>query len=402
MKKIPSEHPIRLLVIDDSAFMRSAISMMIRDTDDIEVVGQGKNGEDAIDLVQKLNPDIITMDIEMPKMDGLTALGIIMKDYPTPVIMISSLTTEGAESTLKAFELGAVDFISKEMSFVNVDITKIKNDLFSKLRHFGKNKKSLTKSLLKHRSLTIDSIETKTKQFQFKKIQDKKAISNESCGVAEVETEKSKAFQNLEKMVQKNSNTRKRDQQKYKLLCIGTSTGGPIALQRLIPHLPSDFPIPIVIVQHMPPNFTKSLALRLDTVSELTVKEAEKGEEMKAGHVYIAPGGKHLTILKEGTTLKVHLSESPYGLFHKPSIDVMLFSVANFCKENVLSVILTGMGKDGFEGIKRLKAKGSYVIAEEESSCIVYGMPKVVIEGGYADEALALENISSALLEAVR
>ena len=398
------KHKIKLLVVDDSAFMRSAISMMVRDEDDIEIVAQGKNGLEAIELTKKHNPDIITLDIEMPKMDGLEALGVIMKECPTPVVMISSLTTEGAESTLKAFELGAVDFISKEMSFVNVDITKIKDDLIRKLRHFAKNKKSVTKSLLSHRTMEIDTSSPKSSKYGFSRIKvqkfnlDKGLKLNKS---AEPEPSKTSTASEIDKIVNRKPTFKINKSNKFKVLCIGTSTGGPIALQHLIPLFPKDFPVPIVIVQHMPPNFTKSLAMRLDTSSQLNVREATLGEEIQPGNVYVAPGGKHLTLKKEGAIISLHLSDNPYGLFHKPSVDVMMSSAANFCKENILSVILTGMGKDGLEGIRRLKSKGAYVIAQDEATCIVYGMPKVVIESNLADDILPLDKIKDKIMSLV-
>jgi two-component system chemotaxis response regulator CheB len=383
---------IKMLIVDDSAFMRSALAMMVRDEEDIEIVAQAKNGAEGVEFVKELNPDIITMDIEMPVMDGLTALNTIMKENPTPVLMVSSLTTEGADSTMKALSLGAVDFIPKEMSFVNVNITKIKGDLLAKIRHFAKKKSSLTKNIISHK-LEIPKFEKKEKFIRYAPITETKLQES-------IDSRKER-LDNLEKIVNKRSASSTSINSKYKLLVIGTSTGGPIALQNLIPKLPKNFPLPVVIVQHMPPNFTKSLAHRLNSASNMNVSEGTEGEILKRGNVYIAPGGKHLTILKEGGVFKLHTSDNPYGLFHKPSVDVMFKSVASFSKNNVLSVILTGMGKDGLEGAKELKKAGSYLIAEDESSCIVYGMPKAVIENKLADRILPLKQIHEEILSLV-
>lgn len=343
---------IGVLIIDDSAFMRKSLSIMLESDPDIKVVGTARNGQEGLELVKSLKPDVATLDIEMPVMDGLTALKKIMAESPTSVIMVSSLTTEGAESTLKALELGAVDFIPKELSYVNINITKIKEDLILKVKEIVKQK------LIKERLNRLRSISQPGKQ----EVQRYSQNQIPSIG--------------------------------YKAVAIGISTGGPLSLQKILPVISDKIQIPIFIVQHMPPKFTKSLADRLNSMSKLNVKEAENGEKVENGTVYIAPGGYHMTITKNGfTSSHISISEEPSYTLHRPSVDVMMNSVINTYGKYTLGVIMTGMGKDGFEAIKNLKSMGGYSIAQDEQTCIVYGMPKAIVDAGFADNILPLEKI---------
>lgn len=339
---------IKILVVDDSAFMRKSLSILLESDPQIKVIDTATDGVVAIEKVKRLKPDIVTLDIEMPNMDGLTALEKIMKECPTPVIMVSSLTTEGADSTLKALELGAVDFIPKEMSFVSVSIAGIKEELVSKVKAIHKSKSALNRFHSK----------TNTKP--------KRALVS----------------------------SRKLPTLNYKALAIGISTGGPISLQKVIPFLSEKIKIPIFIVQHMPPKFTASLADRLNNLSPLTVKEAENNEFVQNGFVYIAPGGFHLTIKRDRMNkLVIKTSKTPEDVLHKPSVDVMLQSLQEIYGKYMLGVIMTGMGKDGLEGIKKLKSVGGHCIAQDEESCVVYGMPKAIIDNGLADTIASLEEI---------
>lgn len=335
---------IRILIVDDSAFMRKSLEILLKSDTSIEIVGTARDGVEAVELAGKLHPDIITLDIEMPRMDGLTALKKIMDENPTPVIMVSSLTSEGAESTIKALELGAIDFIPKEMSYVNVNISKIKDDLIQKVKHFAKRK----------RLQKIIGIPGK-RRFETKV---NAKLTNSVSAIA-----------------------------------IGISTGGPMSLQKIIPHISERVQIPIFIVQHMPPNFTKSLAQRLNSMSKLKVSEAVDGERIEKGHIYIAPGGKHMIIGKNGFGGKIIISDRPKETLHKPSVDVMISSAADIYKRNLMSVIMTGMGKDGLEGVKRVKQYGGYSLAQDEASCIIYGMPKAIVDNNLADRILSLERI---------
>ena len=352
---------ISAVVIDDSAFMRKSISIMLESDPDIKVIGQAKDGEEGYNTVKSLKPDIVTLDIEMPKMDGLTALKKIMKDCPTSVLMLSSLTTEGAEVTLKAMEYGAVDFIPKELSYINVNIIKIKEELINKIKEIVKQR------ALKDRLKRIQRLNSK--------------ISTEPV--------KHEVSQFLPKLG-------------YESIALGISTGGPFSLQKVIPKLNKKIQIPIFIVQHMPPKFTKSLAERLNGLSELEVKEAEDGETVRNGVVYIAPGGLHMTISKKmNSNISIQISKEPSTTLHRPSVDVMIQSVVDVYGKYTLGIIMTGMGKDGLEGIKKLKDLGGYCLAQDENSCVVYGMPKSVVDAGLADVVAPLESISEIINKAV-
>jgi len=353
---------IRAVVIDDSAFMRKSLSIMLEGSGEIEVIGTARDGLEGYNLVKSTKPDIVTLDIEMPKMDGLTALQKIMKDCPTPVMMVSSLTTEGAESTLKAMEYGAVDFIPKELSFVNVNIIKIKDDLIRKVKEIVKQR-SLTDRLQRLRNLSGKS-KTRT-------------------GVIEPDSKP------LPKIG-------------YKAIALGISTGGPMSLQKVVPAIKKEITVPIFIVQHMPPKFTKSLAERLNGISNVEVKEAEHNDVVKAGSVYIAPGGFHMTLKKISSgQILIDISENPSTTLHRPSVDIMMSSVLNVYGKSTLGVIMTGMGKDGYEAVKELKNIGGYTIAQDEDSCVVYGMPKAIVDAGYADVILPLEKIADQINKVV-
>ena len=352
------QNQINVLVVDDSAFMRKSLSLLLESDPQIKVIATATDGLMAIEKIKKLKPDIVTLDIEMPKMDGITALGIIMKECPTPVIMVSSLTIEGADVTLKALELGAVDFIPKEMSFVSVAITGIKEELVSKVKTIHKSKPVAKKV---HRISTQHSSKPTTVRV-----------------------------------------TGKLPALRYRALGLGISTGGPISLQKVIPLLSDKIKVPIFIVQHMPPKFTASLADRLNSMSALEVKEAEDGEVVRNGVVYIAPGGFHMTLQKDKiTNVIVKISESPNNVLHRPSVDVMLDSVQQIYGKSMLGVIMTGMGKDGMEGIKKLKASGGHCIAQNEETCVVYGMPRAIVDNGLADIVASLEEIPKLINEAM-
>jgi two-component system, chemotaxis family, protein-glutamate methylesterase/glutaminase len=355
---------IKAVVVDDSAFMRKSLSIMLESTGEIEVVATARDGIEGVEMVKSKLPDIVTMDIEMPRMDGLTALQKIMKEHPTPVLMVSSLTTEGAKDTLKALEYGAVDFIPKELSFVNVNIIKIKEDLVAKV-----------KAIVSQRSLSL----------RLQRIQNLNSNKNVSAPAAPKQNYSNKAIPQIG----------------YRAIALGVSTGGPMSLQKVIPNISKKLSIPVFIVQHMPPKFTKSLAERLNGLSEVEVKEAEDREIVRGGVVYIAPGGFHMTVNKTGSNqAMISISDAPSETLHRPSVDVMINSVIKVYNKFALGVIMTGMGRDGADAIKELKMLGGYSIAQDEDSCVVYGMPKAVVDAGYADLVLPLENIANAINKA--
>ena len=351
---------IRAVVVDDSAFMRKSLSLMMEGSGEIEIVGMARDGLEGIEMVKKKMPDIVTMDIEMPKMDGITALQKIMKECPTPVLMVSSLTTDGAKETLRAMEYGAIDFIPKEMSYVSVNIGKIKDDLIEKVKTIVRQK-SLSLRLERIRSLGV-----------------RKTESNNSRSIP-VSLE---ALPNIG----------------YRAVGLGISTGGPLSLQKVVPKITAKLSVPLFIVQHMPPKFTKSLAERLNSLSEVEVREAEDGEIVKSGVVYIAPGGLHMVVEKTtANQVKIVITDKPVESLHHPSVDVMINSLLKVYGKYTLGVIMTGMGHDGAGAIKELKLLGGYSIAQDEESCVVYGMPKAIVDAGFADLVLPLEIIPEAI-----
>ena len=344
---------IRVLVVDDSAFMRKALSMMLLKDPEIEVVGTARNGEDGLEKIRQLRPDVVTLDIEMPRMDGLTALKIIMKEMPLPVLMVSSLTTEGAESTLEALDIGAVDFIPKGLSYVSLDIVKIEAILIEKVKGVAKNR----------RRTAFPSAP--------------KRVHVPPSGWIKVSGPK-------------------------EVVAIGTSTGGPPALQKVLPRIPADFPVGILIVQHMPPTFTKSLADRLNGQSAIHVKEAEEGDRVEPGVALLAPGDRHMIAQGRSGIRRIHLSEKPDDTLHRPSVDVMTLAVAEAYGGKSLGVILTGMGHDGLEGMGKMKQKGATILAQDEASCVVYGMPRSVVEAGLADKVLPLGEIARGIAQGIK
>lgn len=344
--------PVRVLVVDDSAFMRKAISMMLQSEHEIEVIGTARDGIEAIEKVKELKPDVVTLDVEMPRMDGITALKKIMKDTPLPVLMVSSLTEDGAKATVDAMAAGAVDFIPKQLSYISLDITKIKEELVAKIKLIAGRKHNFfrrTPPLRPH-------LEPKSYVLSATRV---------------------------------------------KLVMIGISTGGPFSLQKVVPLLPADFPVPVTIVQHMPPHFTKSLAERLDSISNLRVCEAEEGMEVTRGQIFIAPGGQHMKFRDDGRKVRIRIASEPLGSLHRPSVDVMFGSALEVFGGELLAVVMTGMGHDGLEGAKSIKAAGGKVIAQDEESCVVYGMPKSIVDAQLADAVVPLEEIVPALTAAV-
>lgn len=348
---------VKVLIVDDSAFMRNALSSMLTSDPEIEVIGKARDGVEAIELVEKLKPDIVTMDVEMPRMDGITALKHIMEKNPLPVIMVSSLTVEGAKVTLDALDLGAVDFIPKNLSDLSINIIKIKEILIEKIKHIGR--KGLAKKHL--RPVAPKAVE-----------------------------------------IPRSMPVRTTGERRINLVAIGTSTGGPKALQEIIPKLPKDFPTPIVIAQHMPPNFTGPFAERLNQLSHIHVKEAEEGEPIKQGVAYVAPGRGHMRVKRvRGIETILTISENKDEFIYRPSVDALMLSVAEFFPGRSLGVILTGMGNDGLRGLIELKKTGGRVFAQNEETCVVYGMPKAVVDAGIADKVLSIEEMAGEIINAV-
>ncbi len=349
---------IKVLIVDDSAFMRNALTRMLSSDPEIKIVGTAKDGLEAIEKVAILKPDVITMDVKMPRMDGMTALKQIMEKNPLPVIMVSSLTLEGAKVTLDALDMGAVDFIPKNLSELSVNIVKIKEILIDKVKQISK------KGVLRRRLRNIA---------EHKPAEVHRSMPARAIG-----------------------------ERRLAIISIGTSTGGPRALQEIIPKLPKDFPVPILIAQHMPPNFTKPFAERLDQLSQISVKEAEDGEPLKPGVALLAPGKGNMRALRvRGIETIVRISENKEEFIYRPSVDALMASVAEYFPGRALGVILTGLGTDGLLGLTALKKTGGRIFAQNEETCVVYGMPKAVIEAGIADKVLALEEMAGEIINSV-
>lgn len=340
--------------------MRKAISTMLEKDPGITVVASARNGEEGLELVRKHDPDVVTLDIEMPKMDGLTALRHIMMESPRPVLMISSLTTEGAEATLKALELGAVDFIPKQLSRVSLDIVKIERDLIDKVKTVAVRK-------MRH--------------------------------IGRARTTPAAPGRSAAPAARRPMPTGRRGTQVRDVVAVGVSTGGPPAVQKVLSALPKDFPASIVIAQHMPAAFTGPFAARLDGVSQLSVKEAENGERLMPGHVYIAPGGRHLSLDQKISRIDLVVSDEPREAIYKPSADVLIGSAAVAVGRRGLGVVLTGMGSDGKIGVQQLKDKGGRAIAQSDSTCVVYGMPKAIVDSQLADEIVDIDDMAAAIVE---
>ncbi|PYG89840.1 two-component system chemotaxis response regulator CheB [Ruminiclostridium sufflavum DSM 19573] len=347
--KTKKSNAIRVLVVDDSAFMRKVLSDIIEEDISLTVIGTAADGRDALSKISLLNPDVITLDIEMPVMDGINCLKEIMKISPKPVIMISSGTSYGAELTIKALDEGAIDFIAKPKNIFDIKNEKARNEIIEKIivaSNIGlKNSKNSTKT-------------------------------------------------NIDKPVKSGGAL------KY-IIAIGCSTGGPKALQSVIPYLPDNLPAAVLIVQHMPPGFTNTLAERLDAKSKVAVKEASDKERLLAGHVYIAPGDYHM-LLETGANgdILINLDKSPPVSGHRPSVDVMMSSLSDTGFKNIIGVILTGMGSDGSIGVRKLKdINKGFIIAQDEESSVVYGMPKMAFQTGAVDKIVSLNKITDEIIQ---
>lgn len=349
-------------MVDDSAFMRKVISDILTKDPIIEIVDTARNGLDAINKVQVHKPDVVTMDIEMPEMDGIETLQRLMKDQPLPIVMISSLTKEGAEMTIKALSLGAVDFIPKPSGSISLDIHKVQNQIVDKVKAAAKAKIHLdagfTRKLGKPVLLPSEQ---------------KESISTRKSSIPN-------------------------------LIVVGTSTGGPKALHYLLKDLPSDLPAALLIVQHMPAGFTKSLADRLDSQCLIRVVEAEDGMTVERGCAYIAPGNFHMEMRNhQDGKLRISLNQNEPKGGHRPSVDVLFDSVSKVNHQSKYAVILTGMGYDGTEGLKNLKSTGcKEAIAEDESTCVVYGMPRKAILSGNVDQVLGISEIGPYLVNRLK
>lgn len=366
--------PIRVLVIDDSPFIRMSLKRILSNDSDIEVVDTARDGREGIIRIQALKPDVVTMDVEMPEINGLQALEEIMRWQPTPVIILSAVTTEGAKLSMRAFDLGAVEVVAKPSGKQGEDLNALAQDIIQKIKSVaGIDPIRLSQGRFEIQKKSVDKEHTERRE-KAVPVEDEKLVSKISLPL-----------------------------QRIDIVSIGTSTGGPNALQTVISRLPKDFPVPVIVAQHMPAGFTASLAARLNSLSQVTVKEAEEGEVLKAGTVYIGQSGKQFQITRSKSGFISHIStESPIATLYKPSVDVMFLSLARNIGAGVLGVVMTGMGNDGLQGMRELKAQGAFALVESEKTCIVYGMPRAIVEAGLADRIELLPDIGKVIIDCVK
>ncbi len=352
---------ISVLVVDDSTFMRNTITALLEQDSDIKIVGTARNGQEALQKAEELDPDVMTLDVDLPRLDGLGVLQQLMKKTPLPVLMVSSLTQSGAESTLKALEYGALDFIPKNMS---TDRDTFAAELQKKVRAIARRK-----TIIKLKYRRINQIQVPVPRPQPSQPAD---YAQTPC-------------------------TGPRD-----LVVIGVSTGGPPVVQKILSALPEDLPACILIAQHMPAAFTNPFAKRLDSVCKIGVTEAKDGDKFKTGHAYVCPGGKHIGIRMRGPLPEIFVAEEPRDALYKPSANVLFETAGKAMARRTLGLILTGMGSDGCEGSKVLREKGGCLIAQNEASCVVYGMPKAVVDNKLANLILDVDDIANAIITTVR
>lgn len=343
---------LRVLVVDDSAYVRKVFKQMLSRSPFIEVVGAARDGQEALEMVEKLLPDVVTCDLIMPVLDGVGFVREQMSRRPVPIVIVS-IANDGSELALTALDAGAVDFIQKPTALATEKILEVSNELIEKVKAAA--------------SVQMAHLQT--------------SLAREPVISPRV----------------RGPRTGRID-----VVVLGISTGGPQALKYLIPQLPADFPVPFVMVMHMPVGYTELYAQRLDEISQLKVTEAREGDEVKPGLVLLAPAGRHLTLLRQADgAVATHLDARPFDSAHRPSVDVLFQSAANLFGSRTLGVIMTGMGSDGKQGAAWIKSQGGLIFTEAEESCIVYGMPLSVVDGGLSDKIVPLERMAQSILEVV-
>ncbi|MCK6262680.1 chemotaxis response regulator protein-glutamate methylesterase [Vibrio sp. ZSDE26] len=363
---------IKVLVVDDSSFFRRRVSEIINSESRLEVMDVAVNGKEAVEKAKKLKPDVITMDIEMPVMDGITAVKQIMAVCPTPILMFSSLTHDGAKATLDALDAGALDFLPKKFE----DIARNRDDAVT---------------LLQQRVIQIASKRTMMRRAPVvarpsstSALSPSPTVGNRTARPSTAPTKAAARFKATGK--------------KYQLTAIGTSTGGPVALQKILTKLPANYPHPILLIQHMPATFTSAFASRLNSLCKVEVKEAQDGDILRPGVAYLAPGGKQMMVDGRPGSARLRVIDGGERMNYKPCVDVTFGSAAKIYSEKVLSMVLTGMGADGREGARMLKSAGATIWAQDEESCVVYGMPQAVAKAGISTEDLPLDRIAERML----
>ncbi len=340
---------IRVLVVDDSAFARRALVRMLAAAPDIEVAGVAKDGEEALEQARLLRPDVITLDVQMPRLDGLGALARLMQECPTPVLLMSSLTQEGADVTLRGLELGALDFVDKGRAQGNMGLLALGDELRAKVRALAG---------------------VAPRPFELAGVPQPAALTTVAS--------------------------------RLDVVAVAASTGGPTALQTLVRGLPANLPAAVLVVQHIPPGFTRALAARLAARGALPVTEAEDGQVVQTGRVLIAPAGTHMRVERRRGAVRVRLGAEPRDSLHRPSADVLMDAVATAYGARALGVVLTGMGADGVAGLRALRAVGARTLAESPETCVIYGMPKAALEAGVVERQARIELMAGEILAALR
>jgi len=354
MNNEPDKSRIRVLIVDDSAFMRTALSRMVAYDPDLWVVGTAASGAEALRKIVTLDPEVITLDVEMPGIDGLETLRCIMAQFPRPVIMVSSATLSSAESTFMALAAGAFDYVPKQLSPTSLDISHIREDLVAKIKAAA----------------------------ECRRLRDVLGLQRKPPRAADPAA-------------------RKVVHGTPAIVALGISTGGPKALQEMLPVLPPDLPVPILVVQHMPAGFSAPFARRLNDLCAITICEPSNGEVVQPGVVYLAPGGLHMTVERPSNSrMVISLSGEAENQMHVPSVDLMMLSVAAAFHSDAMGVIMTGMGSDGAQGMKAIHREGGFTVGQDEPSCAVYGMPRVCAEMGILDRVVPLSQIPQEILQA--
>lgn len=338
---------VKVLVVDDSSFFRRRITEFLSSNPNIDVIGKAVDGLDGVEKANKLNPDVITMDIEMPRLDGISAVKKIRETKSTPILMFSSLTHDGAKATFEAIDAGASDFLPKKFEDIATERSEAIKTLCERIISLAKTNSTRVESKIKIPSAL------------------KKLSTSSSKG--------------------------------YQLAVIGASTGGPAAVEKVLKTLPADYSLPVLLVQHMPASFTGAFAERLDKLCAIKVKEAENGDALQAGTAYIAPGGKQMCLEQQGRSNIIKIEEATTDSIYKPCVDITFNSIAERYSGRVLAIVLTGMGSDGCKGARLLREKGATVWAQDEASCVVYGMPLAVVKENLVDKVMSVDEIGMSL-----
>ena len=363
---------IRVLIVDDSAFMRKVLQSILTADPDMEVCGEARDGREAVAQSDALSPDVITMDINMPHMDGLQATELIMSQKPRPIVIVSSESREGADTTLKALELGAIDFVAKPSSGVDLDMNSVRAELSRKLKMAAKVRvvRTAVRSKLQH------EIATSAPRIE--------PVPAPSRAAAPAPASSTVAPSSLAT----------RGNGKFPVVVIASSTGGPATLMKFVPMFPKDFPAAVILVQHMPGNFTSQFAQQLSEIAQIRIKDAEQGETLQPSTFYVCPGSHHLRVTLTG---RITLDDGPRIAGYRPCADVSMETAAAFAGPMTIGVVLTGMGNDGCQGVQKVKSAGGHVIAQDESSSVIFGMNAEAIKTGCVDQVLPLDNIFAAV-----